>query len=74
MEWHVFELWRFHNGEINPFEPTPAMKRRLAGLGLEVGAELEYLYDFGDSLEHTLVLQSIGQAERGMKYPRAVES
>ena len=61
-------------GEINPFEPTPAMKRRLAGLGLEVGAELEYLYDFGDSLRHTLVLQSISIAERGAKYPRIVKS
>lgn len=61
-------------GEINPFEPTPAMARRLAGLGLEVGAELEYLYDFGDSLRHTLVLQSIGDAEQGVKYPRVVKS
>lgn len=61
-------------GEINPFEPTPAMELRLAGLGLKVGAELEYLYDFGDSLRHTLVLQSIGDAEQGVKYPRVVES
>lgn len=62
-----------HLGEINPFEPTDAMKLRLAGLGLEVGAELEYLYDFGDSLRHTLVLQTIGSSERGVKYPCIVE-
>ena len=61
-------------GEINPFEPTPAMELQLAGLGLEVGAELEYLYDFGDSLRHTLVLQDIGDAEQGVKYPRVVKS
>ncbi len=50
------------------------MELRLAGLGLKVGAELEYLYDFGDSLRHTLVLQSIGDAEQGVKYPRVVKS
>lgn len=61
-------------GEINPFEPTPAMEQRLAGLGLEVGAELEYLYDFGDSLRHTLILQSITSAARNTKYPRVVKS
>jgi hypothetical protein len=59
-------------GEINPFETTPAMKLRLAGLGLEVGAKLEYLYDFGDSLRHTLVLEDISDAVRGVKYPRVI--
>ncbi len=61
-------------GQINPFEPTPAMRRQVAGLGLQVGAELEYLYDFGDSLRHTLVLQSIAGAERNVKYPCIVKS
>ena len=60
-------------GEINPFEPTPAMEVRLAGLGLEVGAELEYVYDFGDWLEHQLILESIAEPERGVEYPRVIE-
>jgi len=60
-------------GEINPFEPTPAMKVRLAGLGLEVGAELEYVFDFGDWLGHQLILESIAEAERGFEYPRIIE-
>ena len=59
-------------GEINPFEPTPAMELHIAGLGLTVGAELEYLYDFGDSLRHKLVLESIGLAERRVEYPRVI--
>ena len=59
-------------GTINPFEPTPAMKLRLAGLGFDVGAELEYLYDFGDCLRHTLMLESIGEKERSVTYPRVV--
>jgi len=60
-------------GEINLFEPTPAMKLRVAGLGLEVGAQLEYVYDFGDWLTHKLVLERMGAAERGVKYPRVLE-
>jgi len=61
-------------GELNPFEQTPARKVRLAGLGLEVGAELEYVYDFGDWLDHTLILESIGEPDRSAKYPRVVEA
>jgi hypothetical protein len=57
-------------GEINPFEVTAAMGVRVAGLGLEPGAELEYVYDFGDWIAHTLILESIGEAERSVKYPR----
>ncbi len=56
-------------GEINPFEPTPAMELRIAGLGLEVGAELEYVYDFGDWLEHKLVLENIGDPTKGVQDP-----
>ena len=59
-------------GEINPFEGSPAMDLRVAGLGLEVGAELEYVYDFGDWLEHTLILEQINEAELGLEYPRAI--
>jgi Plasmid pRiA4b ORF-3-like protein len=61
-------------GEINPFEPTPAMKVRVAGLGLEIGAELEYVYDFGDWLDHKLILESVGDTEKGVKYPRVVSA
>jgi len=61
-------------GEINPFEPTAAMKLRIAGLGLNVGAELEYVYDFGDWIKHTLVLEGIGSTERGAEYPRVIPS
>jgi hypothetical protein len=31
-----------------------------------------YLYDFGDNLKHTLVLESIHPAKKGIKYPRVV--
>lgn len=60
-------------GEINPFEGSPAMDVRVAGLGLASGAELEYVYDFGDWLEHTLILEQIDHAENDVKYPRLVQ-
>jgi len=57
-------------GEINPFEATPANKLHIAGLGLPVGAELEYVYDFGDWIEHSLTLEAIEDPQPGVKYPR----
>jgi hypothetical protein len=57
-------------GELNPFESTPAAKVHLAGLGLEIGAELQYVYDFGDWLEHRLTLENIGEQEQDVNYPR----
>lgn len=59
-------------GELNPFEKTPARQVRLASLGLEVGAVLEYVYDFGDWLDHTLILTSIEEADKHIKYPRII--
>ena len=58
----------FGNG-INPFERTPAAKVHVAGLGLEIGAELQYVYDFGDWVEHRLILESVGQQAADLKYP-----
>lgn len=63
---------RTEYGELNPFEDTPARQVHLAGLGLEVGAKLEYVYDFGDWLEHTLILESIGELDPAAKYPRVL--
>ena len=59
-------------GELNPFEKTAAAKVRVAGLGLEPGAQLQYVYDFGDWLEHSLTLESIQSPERGVAYPRSL--
>jgi len=57
-------------GELNPFEKTAAAKVRVAGLGLEPGAPLLYVYDFGDWIEHSLTLERIDPPERGVTYPR----
>jgi hypothetical protein len=56
-------------GTLNPFERTPAAKVHIAGLGLEIGAELQYVYDFGDWVEHRLILESVEQPAADVKYP-----
>jgi hypothetical protein len=36
------------------------------------GAELRYVYDFGDDWAHGLVVESVGEPEAGATYPRCV--
>jgi hypothetical protein len=46
---------------------------KLDELGLEKGQSFEYLFDFGDSWEHLIIVeQTDGEVERG-RYPRIVE-
>jgi hypothetical protein len=57
-------------GAMDPLGEYAACQVRLAGLGLEPGAQLEYVYDFGDNLEHALLLEAIEEPEAKAKYPR----
>ena len=57
-------------GALDPLGEYAAHAVRVAGLGLEPGAQLEYVYDFGDNIEHALVLEAIGEPEAKAKYPR----
>ena len=59
-------------GTVNPFEYGEGSDTAVAALKLQVGDQLKYVYDFGDWIEHTLELQSIGSAEKGVRYPREV--
>jgi hypothetical protein len=59
-----------HFGSMDPLGEYAAHHVRLAGLGLEQGALLEYVYDFGDNIEHSLVLEAMGEPEKGVEYPR----
>jgi len=45
-------------------------KIKVAGLGLAVGEQIKYVYDFGDWIEHRLTLQAIEAPQSGAKYPR----
>jgi hypothetical protein len=57
-------------GAMDPLGEYAACKVRLAGLGLEPGAQLEYVYDFGEDIEHALILEDIEEPEAKAKYPR----
>lgn len=59
-------------GSINPFGEGEAADLRIAGLGLKVGDRMEYVYDFGDWIEHDIVLEEIRPSEPNVEYPRLV--
>ncbi|MCA0374251.1 MAG: plasmid pRiA4b ORF-3 family protein [Gemmatimonadetes bacterium] len=45
---------------------------RVGQLLTVVKDRLEYTYDFGDGWEHTIVLEAIGEAMPGVRYPRVL--
>jgi Plasmid pRiA4b ORF-3-like protein. len=59
-------------GTVNPFEYAEGSDTAIAALKLQIGDQLKYVYDFGDWIEHTLELQSIGSSEKNVHYPREV--
>jgi hypothetical protein len=59
-------------GDVNPFEPTAEEETTMASLDLKVGDQLKYVYDFGDWIEHTLELKSIGEPAKDVEYPQEV--
>ncbi len=56
-------------GSINPFEGGGAADLTVAGLGLQVGDKLKYVYDFGDWVEHEITLEMVEPPQAGTKYP-----
>ena len=59
-------------GTVNPIEGGEGADTPIAGLGLQAGDRLKYVYDFGDWVEHILTLKEIDNPEKGEKYPREV--
>lgn len=59
--------------EIDPWGKGKGAERRLAELKLQEGNLLKYVYDFGDWVEHTLVLEAIAQPSPQEKYPRLTD-
>lgn len=59
-------------GSINPFDGGEAGDLSIAGLQLQPGDELKYVYDFGDWIEHLITLEELVEPEEGVKYPRVV--
>jgi len=56
-------------GNINPFEGGGAEDLTIAGLGLQVGDKLKYVYDFGDWIEHEITLETVAPPQARTKYP-----
>jgi hypothetical protein len=59
-------------GSLNPYDGGEGADTQIAGLGLQVGDRLKYVYDFGDWVEHILTLRAINNPEKGEEYPREV--
>ena len=67
------KVWRSEGlGEINPFEKGDAEKRRIDGIGLSEGDKMEYVYDFGDDIQHIVTLERIVDPDETAEYPRVV--
>lgn len=59
-------------GTIEPFGGGEGSKTPIAAIGLAVGDEIKYVYDFGDWIEHTIILEAITEPVAGVEYPRVV--
>lgn len=59
-------------GAVNPFEEAGGAGIQIAGLELQAGDKLRYVYDFGDWIEHLLTLESIDPPKTNQEYPREI--
>jgi Plasmid pRiA4b ORF-3-like protein len=60
-------------GDVDPLGTGSAAKLRLGGVGLQKGDMLRFVYDFGDWIEHDILLEEIVQVENDVNYPRLVD-
>jgi hypothetical protein len=61
------------NDEFDEFAIKDEIKVKLRKLNLKEDARFTYEYDFGDSWEHTLVLEKMLPYEKGMKLPQCLK-
>jgi hypothetical protein len=59
-------------GDVDPEGGGEGADVQIAELGLAVGDQLKYVYDFGDWIEHRLTVESIASPQQRIKYPREV--
>ena len=59
-------------GDVDPMGGGEGANTNIAGLGLSVGDQLKYVYDFGDWIEHFMTLEAIEMPQVRVKYPRKV--
>jgi hypothetical protein len=61
------------NDEFGESDLQDEMKFKLQSLKLAPGTRFKYQYDFGDSWEHTLLLEKILPFEKRMKLPQCIQ-
>jgi hypothetical protein len=67
------QVWRSEGfGEIEPGGGGSGAKKQINQLDLSEGDKIEYVYDFGDDIQHVITLEKIIEPERRVKYPRIV--
>jgi hypothetical protein len=60
-------------GTVDPLGGGNGSDTTIAGLELEPGQSLKYVYDFGDWIEHRIALEEIVEPEKKADYPRIVD-
>jgi len=60
-------------GDVEPFGGGTGAKLKIAEIGLNVGDKLKYVYDFGDWVEHEILLEAIEPPKAKTKYPSILE-
>ena len=51
-------------GNVDPLGEGSGAQIRIAGLGLQIGDRLKYVYDFGDWIEHEITLEKVKSGTR----------
>jgi len=59
-------------GEIEPGGGGSGANKQLNQLGLSEGDKMEYVYDFGDDIQHVITLEKVVEREKDVEYPRLV--
>ncbi len=60
-------------GEIDPDGDGPGADIKIKDIGLYEGIKMGYVYDFGDWIEHVLILEGAKNVEKNVKYPRITD-
>lgn len=80
MGWENYHLYEFRIGGRMYRDPHPdnereildATRTRIRKLLSGIGAEFEYVYDFGDYWQHDLLLEAILPPPQNTSYPRCI--
>ena len=81
MGWGNYHLYEFIINKVSYGEPHPdyeknmeaASKTTVAHVASAPGANLTYIYDFGDGWQHIILVEKILQAEPEVKYPLCID-